>query len=443
MPRIADVDIIRRAALPVLGSPGDYDALLDALGDRRIVLLGEASHGTHEFYQQRAEITKRLIVEKGFHAVAAEADWPDAQRVNRYVQERSSDQDAAEALADFRRYPAWMWRNADVLDFVGWLREFNAHNRTRDPAGFYGMDLYSLHSSIAAVLEYLRKVDPAAAERARERYACFEHYGNDPQAYGYAAAAGLDGCEAEVTEQLVELRRRALEYARRDGRVAEDEFFSAEQNARLASNAEAYYRSMYRGRASSWNLRDQHMTDTLEALDVHLSRRGGRAKIIVWAHNSHLGDARATEMGKQGEHNVGQLVRQQWGNEAYLVGFTTFSGSVTASTDWDGAAEHKAVRPALPDSYEDLLHQVGISNFLLITGSSPELANVLNQPRLERAIGVIYRPETERWSHYFHALLSRQFDAVIHFDHTRAVEPLERGSLWVPDEAPHTYPTSY
>ena len=440
--RGGELETIRRAATPLLNLPRDYDVLLEAIGERRIVLLGEASHGTHEFYQQRAEITKRLIVEKDFQAVAVEADWPDADRVNRFGQLRSEDREATDALADFRRFPAWMWRNADVLDFVGWLREHN-EKHTRAQVGFYGLDLYSLHSSIAAVLEYLERIDPAAAERARERYACFEHYGEDPQAYGYAAAAGLDGCEDEVTEQLLELRRRAAHYARLDGRVAEDEFFSAEQNARLATNAEAYYRAMYRGRASSWNLRDQHMTDTLQALDEHLARQGGPAKIVVWAHNSHLGDARATDMWKQGEHNVGQLVRESWGVESFLVGFTTFSGTVTASTDWGGAAERKQVRPALPDSVEDLFHSIGIPDFLLVPSTDLEVARVLTQPRLERAIGVIYRPETERWSHYFHAVLSRQFDAVIHFDHTRAVEPLERGSLWVPDEAPHTFPSTY
>jgi erythromycin esterase-like protein len=441
--RSEELDTIRDAARPLLDSPRDYDALLDAIGERRIVLLGEASHGTHEFYQQRAEITKRLIAEKGFHAVAVEADWPDAQRVNRYVQLRGSDQDAVDALADFKRYPAWMWRNADVLDFIGWLREYNDEHRTEDPAGFYGLDLYSLHSSIAAVLAYLRNVDPSAAERARQRYACFEHFGEDPQAYGHAAAAGLDGCEDEVAAQLLELRQRAFDYARRDGRAAEDEFFSAEQNARLAANAEAYYRSMYRGRASSWNLRDQHMTDTLEALDTYISKRAGGAKIVVWAHNSHLGDARATEMGQQGEHNVGQLARERWGNDTFLVGFTTFAGSVTASTEWDGLAEHKQVQPGLPDSVEDLFHSVGIPKFLLLLRGDAELTRALTRPRLERAIGVIYRPETERWSHYFHTVLSRQFDAVIHIDHTRAVEPLERGSLWVPDEAPHTFPSTY
>ena len=280
-------DQLRSAAVPLTGSRADYDRLLDAIGDCRFVLLGEASHGTHEFYRERAEITKRLITEKGFHAVAVEADWPDAYRVNRFVRGAADDAEAVDALGDFRRFPAWMWRNADVLDFVGWLRDHNEQDNHvhGERTGFYGIDLYSLHASMDAVLEYLDKVDPEAAKRARHRYSCFDHFGEDPQAYGYAAAAGVESCEAEVVAQLVELRRRAEEYARRDGRVAEDEFFFAEQNARLAKNAESYYRAMFRGRVSSWNLRDRHMAETLDALDRHISKRAGRAKIVVWAHN--------------------------------------------------------------------------------------------------------------------------------------------------------------
>jgi erythromycin esterase-like protein len=337
-----------------------------------------------------------------------------------------------------------MWRNADVLDFVGWLRDHNEAPADSNKVGFFGLDLYSLHTSIAAVLEYLADVDPPAAERARHRYACFDHFGEDPQTYGYATASGLaESCEDAVVQQLLELRRRAGDYARRDGRVAEDQFFVAEQNARLARNAEAYYRSMFRGRASSWNLRDTHMTETLEALDRHIGRRVSRPKLVVWAHNSHLGDARATQMGEGGELNVGQLVRQRWGAESFLVGFTTYEGTVTAATDWDGLAERKRVRPGRPDSYEALFHDANADNYLLLMRGDPRLSRVLQEPMLERAIGVIYRPETERMSHYFEASISRQFDAVLHFDHTRAVEPLERSSLWVPDEAPHTFPSTF
>jgi len=436
-------DLVRGAAHPLTGSSADYDPLLEKIGDARFVLLGEASHGTHEFYRERAEITRRLIREKGFTAVAVEADWPDAYRVNRFVRGLGDDPDADAALGGFRRFPTWMWRNADVLDFVRWLR---AHNDVRPAeaakAGFYGLDLYSLHTSAAAVVSYLDKVDPDAARRARFRYACFEHFGEDPQAYGFAATFDLSrSCEDEVVNQLLDLRRRAADYARRDGRAAEDEYFHAEQNARLAQNAERYYRSMFGGRVSSWNLRDRHMAETLEELVAHLDRQGGHTKIVVWEHNSHLGDARATQMGADGELNVGQLVRERHDREAFLVGFTTHAGTVAAADNWDEAPRRKQVRPSLPGSYENLFHAADIPRFLLMLRDSGELADALRAERLERAIGVIYRPQTERLSHYFTARLSDQFDAVIHLDRTRAVEPLERHPEWAHDEVPETYPT--
>jgi erythromycin esterase-like protein len=437
---------IREAAHPLAGASTDYDPLVRLVDDARFVLLGEASHGTHEFYRARAEITKRLIKEKGFTAVAVEADWPDAYRVNRYVRGRANEAEAVDALAGFKRFPTWMWRNADVLDFVGWLRAHNdAAPSDQSKVGFYGLDLYSLHASMEAVLSYLDKIDPEAARRARQRYACFDHFGEDTQSYGYVAGLGLtESCEGEVINQLVELRRRAADYASRDGRVAEDEYFFAEQNARLVKNAEQYYRSMFRGRVSSWNLRDQHMAETLDALVMHLQRQGQEAKIVVWEHNSHLGDARATEMGQRGEWNVGQLVRERHGSEALLVGFTTYSGTVTAASDWDAPCERKRVRAALPESYEALLHQVEVPRFLLsLRDGGPAVAG-LEEQRLERAIGVIYRPETERQSHYFYAWLPQQFDAVIHFDETRAVEPLERTARWragETGEVPETFPS--
>ena len=433
-------DVVRAAAHPLVGEIDDYDPLLNLIGDASLVLIGEASHGTHEFYRERAQITKRLIKEKGFAAVAVEADWPDAYRVNRYVRGLGSDADAVEALAGFKRFPAWMWRNADVLDFVGWLR---THNDDLAPhaakVGFYGLDLYSLHSSIAAVLDYLDRIDPDAAQRARERYACFDHFGSDEQAYGYATGLGIaKSCEEEVVSQLVELHRRAAEYARRDGRIAADEYFYASQNARLVLNAERYYRSMFRGRVSSWNLRDRHMVETLESLRQYL---GAQAKIVVWAHNSHLGDARATSMGQEGEWNVGQIVRELHDRDAVLVGLTTHHGTVTAASNWDGPAERKRVRPALVNSYEALFHDVSIPRFFLTLRNMGHATSALNEPLLERAIGVIYRPETERASHYFQARLSPQFDAVIHFDETRAVEPLERTVEWQEGEVPETFPT--
>jgi erythromycin esterase-like protein len=432
------VNAIRRSAHPLKGESADLDPLFEMIGDSRFVLLGEASHGTHEFYRLRAQITKRLIAEKGFSAVAVEADWPDAYRVNQFVRFEGEDEGAVDALAGFQRFPAWMWRNADVLDFVGWLRNYNEHRHSMR-VGFYGLDLYSLYASMRAVLGFLDKVDPEAAQRARYRYACFENFGEDSQAYGYAASFGLSkSCENEVVGQWVEMRRRAADLASRDGCVARDEFFFAEQNARLVKNAEEYYRSMFHERTSSWNLRDSHMAETLDALAHHL---GPNAKIAVWAHNSHLGDARATEMGQRGELNLGQLVRQHYGKEVTLVGFTTYTGTVTAASGWDSPLERKHVRPALPGSYEALFHETGIRNFLLLLGHKEKAASLLREPRLERAIGVIYLPQTERVSHYFHAQLPDQFDAILHFDETRAVEPLERTAAWETGEVPETYPS--
>jgi|SRR5882672_1478566 len=428
-------NVISKSANALTGAPSDYDPLIERIGDAHFVLLGEASHGTHDFYRERAQITKRLIQEKNFTAVAVEADWPDAYRVNRFVRGASDDVEAIDSLAGFKRFPTWMWRNADVLDFIGWLREHNdALKDDANKAGFYGLDLYSLHASIEAVLDYLKKVDPDAAERARYRYSCFDHFGEDAQAYGYAAGFDLtESCEHEVVNQLIELRKRAADYASRDGRVAADDFFFAEQNARLVKNAEEYYRSMFRGTVPSWNLRDRHMAETLESLVRHFARQGQSAKVVVWEHNSHLGDARATEMGERGELNVGQLVRERHGDNAVLVGFSTYTGTVTAASNWDAPAERKQVRPALRDSYEALLHEVGIPRFQ-ISLREPAAVAALRPPRLERAIGVIYRPETERQSHYFYARLADQFDALLHFDHTRAVEPLERTPEWTMEE---------
>jgi len=434
---------LRDAAQPFTGAPADYTALLDFIGDARFVLIGEASHGTHDFYHERAEITKRLIRDKGFTAIAVEADWPDAYRINRYVRGTGDGATAIDSLSGFERFPTWMWRNTVVLDFVGWLRDYNDNRPAgATKAGFYGLDLYSMYGSIRAVLEYLDKVDPEAATRARYRYGCFEHFGEDSQAYGYAAGFGMSQpCEDEVINQLVELQRHAADYSRRDGQVAADVFFFAEQNARLVKNAEEYYRSMFHGHVSSWNLRDTHMVETLDALVAHLDRQGGRARVVLWAHNSHLGDARATQMGQGGEVNIGQLVRERHDGDTALIGFTTYTGTVTAASDWDEPAERKHVRPGLPGSYEALFHEVGIPRFWLPLRDGPAAA-ALRRPRLERAIGVIYRPETERISHYFNAELSAQFDAVIHLDDTRALEPLERTPGWVSGEVPETYPTA-
>jgi erythromycin esterase-like protein len=436
------VKAIQHSACPLDGTAGNYDFLMKFIGDASHVLLGEASHGTHEFYRARAEITKLLIREKGFTVIAWEADWPEGLQVNRYIR-GGKPGEAIEGLASFRRFPTWMWRNADILDFVGWLQNHNSQLPVKIPkVGVYGLDLYSLHSSMNAVVSYLEKTDPKAAREARERYSCFDHFGDDPQIYGQMTSQHHSlSCEKEVVQQLMELRRHEADFLSRDGRIAADELFFAEQNARVAKNAEHYYRAMYRGRPNTWNLRDTHMVETLEDLMTHLREQGEHPKAVVWAHNSHLGDARATQMSARGELNVGQLIRQRHQGKAVLVGFTTYSGTVTAASEWGGVAERKSVRAGLEDSYEAMFHQVGLSKFLLPIRDNALLARELERPCLERAIGVIYRPETERWSHYFDASLAQQFDAVIHFDETRAVEPLERNVEWETGEFPETYPS--
>jgi erythromycin esterase-like protein len=438
---IQTLKAVRESAIALEENGEEYDRLIEAIGDCRLVLLGEATHGTQDFYRERAEITKRLITQKGFAAVAVEADWPDAYRANRFVQGETDDGSAEEALRGFERFPSWMWRNRVVEEFLEWLADFNAKRRSEaGGVGFFGLDLYSLNASMAEVIRYLEKHDPQAAHRARDRYGCFDHYSGNIRAYGYASSLGMSpSCETAVVEQLIEMKRSAVPHL--DG----DELFYAQQNALLVRNAEQYYRSMFRGRVLSWNLRDQHMVEVLQALEKHLSERWPSPRIVVWAHNSHLGDAGATEMSQRGEWNVGQLVRKKYGAGAFLVGFTTHTGAVTAASDWDAPAETKTVRPSLPESYESLFHRVGLERFLLVLRGENRVRAALGPPKLERAIGVIYLPESERISHYFMASLANQFDAVLHFDETAALEPLE-GSVYrqppLSKEAPETFPSA-
>jgi erythromycin esterase-like protein len=436
----AIVDVVRRHAIPA-----DLEAaahhLFEAIDENvSVVLIGEATHGTHEFYRIRADLTRALIRHRGFDIVAVEADWPDAYRANQWVRVLGNDSTAEDALSDFTRFPRWMWRNREVVRFLGWLRAENAGRPADARAGFYGLDLYSLHRSMARVIEYLDKVDAAAAARARQGYACFDVFGEDVQLYGYAASLNIErSCEDEVIEQLVELRRRAAEYAKRDGRIAADEYFVAEQNARVVRNAETYYRAMFRGGAESWNVRDRHMMSTLDTLLEHARHSGRQPRAVVWAHNSHLGDARATSMRDIGELNLGQLARERFGPACCAIGMTTHDGEVTAAHEWDEPAALRTVRPSLPGSYERLFHDAGLSSFVLPL-SLPPVAAALGGSRPERAIGVIYRPETERASHYFSARLPEQFDLVVHVDRTRALEPLERWGRHEID-LPETYPT--
>jgi erythromycin esterase-like protein/predicted phosphoribosyltransferase len=413
---------VRRALRPL---EDGYAELVERAAAADYVLIGGASHGTHEHYAERAELTKRLIAEAGFMAVAVEADWPDARRVDRFVRGVSGDRTPDDALTELGRFPAWMWRNTVVRDFVGWLRAHNDDHASK--VGFYGLDLYSLHASIEAVLDYLEHVDPAAARRARERYACFDHAGRDPQTYRAAATfGGTEPCERGAVAVLMELRARRAE-------ADSDDAFFAERNAALVVDAETYYREMFRSTRRSWNLREAHMADTLDALVAYLEREHEPVKVVVWAHNAHLGDARATEMGQRGERSLGQLVRTRHGGDALLVGLTTYDGTLTAAVDWDRPAQRQNVRRALPGSWEELFHEAGVERALIDARNLPGL-------RLERAIGVIYRPESERISHYFTARLSAQFDAVLHLDRTTALEALQPSGARRRGDVPETYP---
>jgi protein-L-isoaspartate(D-aspartate) O-methyltransferase len=408
----------------------DLEPLLDRIGDARVVLLGEATHGTSEFYRMRERISRELVERKGFTFVAIEGDWPDAARIDHYV--RHAEYPPSEWTA-FARFPVWMWRNREVLNFVNWLRQRNADVEPGNRVAFHGLDLYSLYNSIRSILSYLDDIDPQTARVARQRYGCLTPWQADPATYGHATLTGAyETCEREVVSMLMDLMKKHHTYAEHDG----ERFLDAVQNARLVANAERYYRTMYYGSRSSWNLRDSHMFETLKTLlDFH----GPDSRAIVWAHNSHVGDAKATEMSLRGEYNIGQLCRQEFGNAAYSIGFGTNSGTVAAASNWDEPMEIKTVRPALPNSYERLCHETGRHQFLLPLRRpvATDVVAQLMQPRLERAIGVIYRPETELESHYFQATLPRQFDEYIWFDETKAVSPLKTEEI---EGFPDTYP---
>ncbi|HUJ36852.1 MAG TPA: protein-L-isoaspartate(D-aspartate) O-methyltransferase [Hyphomicrobium sp.] len=411
----------------------DLRPLLRRIGEARLVLIGEATHGTSEFYRMREKLTRALITEKGFRFVAIEGDWPDVARIDHYV--RHFEFPPSEWTA-FARFPTWMWRNHEVRAFVDWLRAHNAETEPGRRAAFHGLDLYSLHNSIRSVLDYLDDIDPRTAKVARERYGCLTPWQSDPATYGRAALTGsYRSCENEVALMLAGILARRREYALRDG----ERYFDAVQNARLVANAERYYRTMYYGSRASWNLRDSHMFGTLKTL---LDFYGPDSKAVVWAHNSHLGDASATEMSIRGEHNLGQLCRRAYGNGAYLIGFGTDRGTVAAASEWDGPMQVMSVRPAVAKSYERQFHvaagEMGEPRFLLpMRGKGSALIESLATPRLERAIGVIYRPETELASHYFQAVLPRQFDEYIWFDETQAVTPIATRDL---EGMPETYP---
>ncbi|MDP9421261.1 MAG: protein-L-isoaspartate(D-aspartate) O-methyltransferase [Pseudomonadota bacterium] len=403
--------------LPDIEDPG-FAALFDRYADARVVLLGEASHGTSEFYRARAAISRRLIERHGFTIVALEADWPDAATLDRIVRHREWREGEEKAFA---RFPTWMWRNREFDSFVRWLHGRNEARAESEMAGLFGLDLYNMHGSMRAVIDYLEEVDPKLADEARERYACLDPFSRNPATYGrMATSSGYAFCKDDAVAMLQDLMTKRLELAASDG----EEWLDAAANARLVKNAEAYYRVMYEGSEESWNLRDTHMFETLCAL---LEARGPDSKAIVWAHNSHIGDARFTEMGMvRGELNIGQLAKERFGDQAHCIGFGTHSGTVAAADDWDSPMRVKAVQPSLSESYERLSHDSGEPRFLLDLreGENRRVADLLEEPHLERFIGVIYRPETERWSHYSQAILPHQFDGWVWFDESEAVTPL-------------------
>ena len=410
----------------------NLDNLLQRIGDSRLVLLGEASHGTAEFYEMRARITRELVERKGFNIIAVEADWPDAACIDRYIHDSSSD--PLLESKPFSRFPTWMWANQSVLEFTHWLKAHNEKiSSAEEQTGFYGLDLYSMFSSMEVVLNYLEEVDPETAEVARLRYGCMMPWANDPAMYAQVTLTRqYRECEKDVLDTLQNLMKKRVDYCRADG----ERFFNAEQNARLVANAERYYRTMYYAENNSWNQRDQHMFETLKSV---LKFRGPTSKAVIWEHNSHIGDARATQMSARGEFNIGQLARQEYGDNAYLIGFGTDHGTVAAASEWGGPMEVKQVQPSHIDSYERICHETMTDNFLLpLRKPLQEITrNKLLSERLERAIGVIYRPETELQSHYFYAALPRQFDEYIWFDETRAVEPLTRETI---KDMPDTFP---
>jgi len=432
-------ELLRTAAksLPPVHDPTFTKAFDTFATDARIVLIGDGSHGTSEFYQGRAEITKRLISEHGFNIVAVEADWPDARHIDRYVRQRTH-KSFRKDMACFNRFPTWMWRNVEVNEFVGWLRQYNEGLQYEQRTGFFGLDLYSMNASVQAVIKYLDHVDPGAAKLARQRYGCLKPWINHPEQYGLEALRkGHAPCEDAVVKVLLDLLMRQLEYTKLDG----EDFMDAEQNAHLVADAEHYYRSMYYGNDESWNLRDSHMFDTLERL---LESKGDGAKAVVWAHNSHVGNARYTDMGiRRGQLNIGQLCRQRWGKQVSIIGFGTHTGTVAAAADWDEPMQVMNVLPSRRDSYEILGHETGMSRFLLDLREGhmdKRIREELMAPRLQRFIGVVYRPQTEYWSHYSKCILPKQFDGYVFIDTTSAVTPLPTKMIHQSIAKDETYP---
>ena len=423
----------------------DFEKLIEVLKNHKIIMLGESTHGTHEFYKARIELTKELIKNHKITAITLEGDWPSVYKINKYVQGSSPKDTAFSSLSSIDQFPLWMWRNKDFLEFVIWLYEHNTQLEQKNRIGIFGLDLYSLHKSALEVIKYLEKVDPKESELAKQRYNCFDKFGFDMQNYGYLTTQNLaPDCQKEIVEQLVSLQEKSHEYLKDDGFVKQEELFCAEQNSIVVKNAETYYKSLFFGGSNiSWNIRDSHMMNTLKFLYDHQKNQAKDPKIIVWAHNSHIGDCRATQFADDGQINIGQLAREYFGNKVFLLGFMTYQGTVSAASEWGAQVERKIVRPGISESYEKLFHELARpeqsrradTDLLIFSDKLSEL-----DPMLQRAIGVIYKPETERFSHYFLTDLKKQFNALIYYDYTIAVEPLEKTAEWEKGEMPATYP---
>lgn len=446
MPQPYLLQELQRACRPFAHFSELAERLVGELQRAQVVLLGEATHGTEEFYRARVALTRSLIERGMVGAVALESDWPDAFRVNRYVRGAGDDGSAEEALREYTRFPRWMWRNVVVLEFVEWLRTFNAQRPEEERTGIYGLDLYALYQSVDAVVRYLAGIDPDAAARAATRYGCYELYGKEPQNYGLASSFGVSrDCEEEAIAQVEELRRNAMRYLERRGHAGADEQFAAERNAVAVREGARYYRAMFSGEENTWNLRDRHMWDTLRSLLAFLERTQRRTRtVVVWAHNSHIGDAAATQHGQLGQLNLGQLAREALGEKAWLLGFSTYNGVVTAAANWGEEPQVWRVEDAIEGSYESLFHDLGKPSFLLPIRSNDTLRHALEGQRLQRAIGVIYLPHRERQSHYLYTDLRTQFDAVVHLDTTSAIMPLDHAQPAPPSESlvvEETYPS--
>ncbi len=426
------IEAVKRAGKP-LRDDGDLDPLLERIGEARVVLLGEASHGTHEYYTWRDRISRRLIEEKGFDFIAVEGDWPDCYLVNRWIKHHDGGGGARDMLHAFERWPTWMWANHEVAGLAGWLRAHNESLADDDRVGFYGLDVYSLWDSMDVVTRYLEKVDPEAARRARGAYGCFDPYEEDVQDYAMATMLVPTSCEEEVVRTLIDLRSKGPDYAE-EGREA---FFNAEQNALVARNAERYYRAMIRGGAQSWNVRDTHMIETLERL---LQHHGPQSKAIVWEHNTHVGDARATDMARVGMVNVGSLARERWGGDVVIAGFSSHRGSVIAGSEWGAPMQRMRVPEAREGSWEHLFHQAGAEDRLLMMDEIDDVPAALDA-RGHRAIGVVYHPEREARGNYVPSVLPFRYDAMLYIDHSHALHPLKMPGTMPEHEPPETFPS--